>query len=101
MFQAIKDIKRSKPKEALLIKTHDGTLTADPKKQRELITEHFQHQFYKSAESLPDIASQPMKTPFTKAEIKGAVKKLKNNKSAGMDDVVAELIKDGLEILYD
>ena len=101
MFQAIKDIKRSKPKEALLIKTHDGTLTADPKKQCELIAEHFQHQFYKSAESLPDVASQPMKTPFTRTEIKGAVKKLKNNKSAGMDDVVAELIKYGPDLLYD
>ena len=59
--------------QALLIKTRDG-LTANPKKQCELIAEHFQHQFFKSAESLPDIANQPMKTPFTKAEINGAVK---------------------------
>ena len=41
MFKAIKDLQRSKHKENLLIKTPDGTMTADPKLQFKLIAKHY------------------------------------------------------------
>ena len=101
MFKAIKDLQRSKPKENLLIKTPDGTMTADPKLQCKLIAKHFEDQFFKGAAKLPEEPGRPMTTPFDGNEIKGAIKKLKNNKSAGVDHMVAELLKYGPDILCD
>ena len=36
-----------------------------------------------------------MKTPFSEEEVQIAIKSMKNNKSAGIDDVTSELIKYG------
>ena len=42
-----------------------------------------------------------MKVPFKALEIKKAVKKLKNNKSPGIDDVNAEMIKYGPDQIHE
>ena len=41
-----------------------------------------------------------MKTPFSAEEIKKAVKSLKNGKSAGIDDITAEMLKYGPEVIH-
>src|SRR5579872_100104 len=41
-----------------------------------------------------------MTVPFTANEIKTAVKKLKNNKSPGPDNIVSEMLKNSPEIAY-
>ena len=48
-------------------------------------------------------ASNPraMSQPFTSDEIRTAIMKLNNNKSAGLDGIVAELLKYGPNIIYD
>ena len=101
MFQAIKDINRQKPRVPLLIKTKSGTLTANEKEQCEIIASYFKQQFLKDTEHLPDLEPRAMRRRFTRTEIRKAVRKLKNNKSAGLDQVVAELLKYGPDILYD
>ena len=42
-----------------------------------------------------------MKIPFKEEEIKRAVKSLKNNRSLGIDDITAEHLKNGPDIVYD
>ena len=42
-----------------------------------------------------------MRNPFNKEEIKSAVKKLNNNKSAGPDDIFAEELKNCPDIVFD
>ena len=39
------------------------------------------------------------KPPFTASEVKKAVKKLKNNKAAGIDEIKAEQLKHGPDIV--
>ncbi len=42
-----------------------------------------------------------MKRPFTGDEVSKAIKSLKNNKSAGKDNIVVEQLKYGLKIIND
>ena len=87
MFQAIKTIKNIKPIKPLLIQSQAG-LTANQEEQCKIIAEHFKIQFHKNAENLPPIHPEKMRTPFTKIEITNAIRRLKNNKSPGVDEVV-------------
>ena len=41
-----------------------------------------------------------MKRPFTEIEIRKPVSRLKNNKSTGIDDISAEIIKYSPKIVY-
>ena len=45
--------------------------------------------------TLPNIPPTAMKIPFTSEEIETAIKQLQSNKSAGRDNVKAELLKYG------
>ena len=94
MYEAIKQLKRMKPKSNLLIKTENG-FTANQSKQTELITNYFKQQFFKDAEKLPDIAPEQMQEPFTATEIQKAASRLKNNTSPGIDEIYTEMIKYG------
>ena len=69
-------------------------ITANEDKQTEIITDFFKNIFYQeNEEEIPIIEPCEMKIPFTEKEIAKAVKSLKNNKSAGCDEIKAELIK--------
>ena len=96
MFQVIKQLSKQKRVSKLLIESENGS-TADEQKQADLIAEYFKKQFYRNAEK---IQNEPtvMQIPFTTEEIKKAIMSLKNNKSTGIDNVKAELLKIGPEI---
>lgn len=94
MFKAIKLVNRNKPKQPLLIQG-EGGLKANEEQQTTIIAEYFKTQFHKNAEPLPEIKPSKMREPFTSEEIKEAIKSLKNNRSAGVDDIKAELLKYG------
>ena len=94
MFQAIKEINRQDSKGKLLV---DGELgkTSNPKQQVKIITSFFKDQFNKDAEKIQEIAPTEMKIPFTSLEVTEALKRLKYNKSPGMDNIRAEHLKNG------
>ena len=72
------------------------TVTACPRQQVQLITNHFTNVFSKQDEpEIPRVKPVKMKIPFTEEEVQRAIKSMKNNKSAGIDDVTSELIKFG------
>jgi len=48
-----------------------------------------------------DIKPMKMNIPFTKEEVKNATRKLKNNKSAGSDNITAEQLKNAPDIMYE
>ena len=85
MFSVIREIYREKPKAPLLIDTGKGTLTGNPSEQCIIIAEHFKKQFLKDVEQVKASNPQAMSQPFTSDEIRTAIMKLKNNKSAGLD----------------
>ena len=82
-----------KPKQQLLINTKEGKLTAIEKEQANIIADHFHTQFFKEGKTTILIEPTPMRIPFTGEEVKKAVSKLKNNKSAGSDEIKAEMLK--------
>ena len=95
MFKAIRKTMRRKPKEAILVETQEG-LTANEETAVEKVTEFFKQTF--NAENqceMEKIKPTEMKDPFTSEEIGKAIRSLKNNKSAGIDDITAEQLKYG------
>lgn len=100
-FQAVKEIRRAKPSNLLIKDPTSELLVSNEKEQNKIITEHFKKQFFTDANHLPEIEPTAMETPFTKAEIEKAVKRLKLHKSPGEDEVCAELLRYGTHELYD
>ena len=98
MFQAIKQMNRLKPKSPLLIQNDKG-LTANEVEETKIIASFFKEQFFKNLHSLPDIPPSEMKLPFSKNEIQTAINSLRNNRSTGNDNVKAELLKYGPDII--
>ena len=92
--QAIRNIKNRKPKKPLLVEKEDGTYAGNEKEQIESITKHFASIFstYHFEENI-NYPPSALQTPFTRNEIANAAKSLKNNKSAGIDNLNAEYIK--------
>ena len=103
MFRVIKEIQRQKPKIPLLIKTETGGFTINEKEQAEIITAHFKKQFSKNTQVLNKIHSQPAakNQSFTAEEIKNAIRSLRNDRSAGGDQVKAEMLKSAPDILHE
>ena len=103
IFWVIKEIQRQKPKIPLLIKTETGGFTINEKKQAEIIAAHFKKQFSKNTQVLNKIHSQPtaMNQPFTAEKIKSAIRSLRNNRSAGGDQIKAEVLKSAPNILHE
>ncbi len=77
------------------------TVTASEQKQVKIVTEYFRQVFSKESEKdVEDIKPVEMKKPFEAEKIRAAVKKLKNNKSSGIDNISAETIKHSPAIVH-
>ena len=100
MFETIKTIKKLTPKQPLLLQGKSG-LVANEEEQTNIIAEYFKTQYFKNAEKLPTITPVNMKVPFTKIEVRNAIKKLKNNKSPGNDGIIVELLKYSPEKIFE
>ncbi len=97
MYKAIKIQQRNKPKDEIMVDSDEG-LTASSGEATKIVTEFFKKTF--NAEHQRKFEAVPpkqMSTPFTKEEVNKAIRSLKNNKSAGVDDIVAEQLKYGPE----
>ncbi len=99
MFQVVRQL-QSKDKNKILVNAESG-VTASEKKQVEIVTDYFREVFRKDSEKeVEDVKPVEMRKPFTTEEISKAVKKLKNNKSSGIYDISAEMIKYGPEVIH-
>ena len=84
----------------ILVTGEDG-LTKDSKEQLEIITNFFEKTFNKeNIDKMEDVKPSKMNDPFTAEEIETATKRLKNNKSPGVDNINAELLKYGPNELH-
>ena len=99
MFQVIRQLQ---PKERKKIPVHtENGVTAREKKQIAIITNHFKEVFQRRREEeIKDIESTEMKRPLTEVEIRKSVSWLKNNKSPGLDDISADMIKYSPNIVH-
>ena len=89
-----------KERKKILVHTENG-VRASEKKQIEIVTNHFKEIFQRrEGAEIKDIEPRKMKRPFTEVEIRRSVSRLKNNKSTGIDDISAEMIKYSPKIAY-
>ena len=93
MFRALKTVKRKDSKKPLLVDSEDG-VTTNAEEQVKLITRYFKD-FFNPKKELLDVKPTPMKKLFTTEDITGAINKLKNNKSPGIDEIRSEQLKYG------
>ncbi len=97
MYKAIRKQQRNKPKDEIMVDGTEG-MTANEKEATDIVTDFFKNMFNaENQKKFGDIPPSQMKIPFTKGEVGEAIKSLKNNKSAGIDDIVAEQLKYGPE----
>ena len=100
MYKAIRSIRITDPQKQLLIDGKDGK-TTDETEQVKIITDHFRNTFYdETTTPMKHVPPKEMVRPFTQEEIKNAIKSLRNNKSAGTDNICAELLKYSPEVIH-
>ena len=94
-YRVIRELKRTQPKNTLVIKNKEGQFIANPSDQAKEIRE-----FFKSTLAPLDNPAENKKyppchisNPFTAREIEKTVNCMKNGKSPGPDNLNAELIK--------
>lgn len=93
MFESIKLISRKTPTEIIVQDKNDRKVLNNTQKI-EVITDHFSKIFnVEDAKPIGNFPPTPLTNPFSEKEITSAVKSLKNNKSAGCDQLRAEHIK--------
>ena len=93
MFKAVKVIQNKKENSDLIVKRGDELL-CKPEDKIEAITNHFKSVFQSdNITPIPHIKPQELDNSFNADEIAKAVKSLKNNKSAGCDEIRSEQIK--------
>ncbi len=98
MFAAVRELNKKSDK-SILVESEKGFIH-NPEQKVKAITNYFENIFaQKDISEVPIIKPEKLKEPITTQEIKSAIKKLKNNKSPGCDDVQAELIKHSPEIV--
>ena len=99
MYKAVRKICRDKPKKPLVVEGKDG-ITCDEKTATDKITDYFKQMFSKENQSdIDEIKPTEMRNPFDEEEVEEAIKSLKNNKSAGIDEIHAEQLKYGPNII--
>ena len=92
MFAAIRELNNNTDK-SILVEGPTGFVHI-PEQKIQIITEYFKNIFKQdNVSDGPDIKPQKLKTSITAKEIKCVVKKLKNNKSPGCDNVQTELTR--------
>ena len=99
MYKAIRKSIRNKPKQDIAIETENG-ITVNEEESILIVSDWFERAFNADNQNMfPDVTPTEMKIPFSTNEVRRAIKSLKNNKSAGIDDIVAEQLKYGPEIV--
>ncbi len=95
IHQQIRKSSRSKTKESIVVERENG-ITTNEEESMKIVTDWFEKAFKAENQTeFPEVPPQEMKRPFTGDEVSKAIKSLKNNKSAGKYDIVAEQLKYG------
>ena len=97
MYKASAAIKKLGKRETLILQDKNGT-TANITECANILTEHFSKQLYcEFADTLQEVPPTDMNVPFSSEEIRKALFSMKNNKSAGIDEIKLELLKYGCD----
>ena len=99
MYQVVRQL-QTKDNNKIIVNAENG-VTASEKKQVKIVTDYFRSVFSKDSESeIENVKPVEMRKPFESAEIERAIKKLKNDKSPGVDEIRAEMLKHSPKIIH-
>ena len=101
MYEVIKNIRR-KPLDNPYIHDTKGRRVMNPKEIHSILYGHFKDKFFKPEEEVIepfDCQARKLNIPITEAEVKISVKKLNNRRASRKDEIYAELIKYGPDLL--
>ena len=95
-YQAVRNLQRLKPKQTLCIEDKNGNVALSEKEQATFITDYFKSMLGPLVEETMKVYEpSKMTNKFTAQEIQKSANKMKNGKSASIDDINAEYIKYG------
>lgn len=94
MFEAVK-LLRSKTKQKVVVKDDLGHTICDEHTKADMVSEHFASKFNTGQDKLEPFITDPapLNQPISPNEVESVVKKLKNNRACGHDNVPNEFFK--------
>ena len=95
MFEAVRVLNNNKPSRSIVVHNEQGHVIAADEDKAEAIRLYFEKQFTGNEAPLEPFTGnpRPLNTPVTVDEITNALKKLKNNRACGPDNIPNELLK--------
>ena len=95
MFEAVRVLNHSKPSRPIVVHNEQGHVIASDEEKAEAIKTWFENQFTGNEAPLEPFTGtpRPLNTPISTDEVSCALKKLKNNRACGPDNIPNELLK--------
>ena len=94
-FKALNILLRGK-KEQITVKDEEGRNVTDPHEIHDFLKKYYHSHFHKdTATEVQSDINKPLDVPISEDEVLNAVKKMKNGKAPGSDEIHLELIKYG------
>ena len=112
LHKAVKTLVHGKPKNEVYVNDEDDNMIRNPSQKVERVKDYFADQFNNTglnhvkgikpqlSEPFPEPEPGPLDKPITSEEVKRAAKSLKNGRAVGPDELPAELIRYGPDVLY-
>ena len=95
MFEAVRQLTNSKTTRPITVHNEEGHVIATDEKKAEVVRDWFEDHFTGNEPPLEPFVGvpRPLDTPISTKEVENAIRRLKNNRACGPDEVPNELLK--------
>ena len=95
MFEAVRQLTNSKTTRPITVHNEEGHVIATDEKKAEVVRDWFEDHFTGNEPPLEPFVGvpRPLDTPISTEEVENAIRRLKNNRACGPDEVPNELLK--------
>jgi len=95
MFEAVRNLTNSKPARPITVHNAEGHVIADDAEKAEVVKSWFEQHFTGDEPAMVPFegGARPLNVPISMFEVELAIKRLKNNRATGPDEIPNELLK--------
>ena len=95
MFEAVRNLTNSKPARPITVHNVDGHVIAGDEEKAEVVKSWFEQHYTGDEPALEPFegVARPLNVPISTTEVELAIKRLKNNRATGPDEIPNELLK--------